>query len=158
MLCPFILHPIEWIVHMQWHLALVNTCTCWENGYAFKPTGKKMDVWLFLLFLRNPLHKSQSITLFKKVLLGKGGIVVFPPDLKDETSDSTLAGTKLHSLTWVNPSLIRLCLKVLANCSSSSRSLGSSKLGVSIRFGVDWLCGSGWMGVAAIVRVGVAGY
>lgn len=35
-----------------------------------------MDVWLFLLFLRNPLHKGQSITLFKKVLLGKGGIVV----------------------------------------------------------------------------------
>lgn len=59
--------------------------------------------------------------------------------------------------TWVNPSLIRLCLKVLANCSSSSRSLGSSKLGVSIRFGVDWLCGSVWIGVAAIVRVGVAG-
>lgn len=59
--------------------------------------------------------------------------------------------------TWVNPSLIRLCLNVLANCSSSSRSLGSSKLGVSIRFGVDWLCGSVWIGVAAIVRVGVAG-
>lgn len=35
-----------------------------------------MDVWLFLLFLRNPLHKGQSITLFKKVLLGEGGIAV----------------------------------------------------------------------------------
>lgn len=59
--------------------------------------------------------------------------------------------------TWVKPSLMRLCLKVLANCSSSSRSLGSSRLGVSMRFGVVWLCGSVWIGVAAIVRVGVAG-
>lgn len=57
----------------------------------------------------------------------------------------------------MNPSLIRLCLKVLANCSSSSRSLGSSRLGVSMRFGVGWLCGSVCMGVAAMVRVGVAG-
>ncbi len=58
--------------------------------------------------------------------------------------------------TCVKPSLIRLCLKVLANCSSSSRSLGSSRLGESMCFGVVWLWGRDWMGVAAIVRVGVA--
>lgn len=30
------------------------------------------------------------------------------------------------SVTWVKPSLMRLCLNALANCSSSSRSFGSS--------------------------------
>lgn len=59
--------------------------------------------------------------------------------------------------TCVKPSLMRLCLKVLANCSSSSRSLGSSRVGVSILLGGVWLCGRVWMGVAADVRVGVAG-
>lgn len=59
--------------------------------------------------------------------------------------------------TCVKPSLIRLCLKVLANCSSSSRSLGSSIVGVSNRLGGVWLWGRDWIGVAAVVRVGVAG-
>ena len=48
-------------------------------------------------------------------------------------------------------------LKVLANCSSSSRSLGSSRMGVSSRFGGVRLWGRDWRGVDAIVRVGVAG-
>lgn len=37
-----------------------------------------------------------------------------------------------HTHTCVKPSLILLCLKVLANCSSSSRSLGSSAWGVTV--------------------------
>lgn len=41
-----------------------------------------MDVWLFLLFLRNPPHKGQSITLFKQLLLGNDGIVVSPQTWK----------------------------------------------------------------------------
>lgn len=63
----------------------------------------------------------------------------------------------IHTPTCVKPSLIRLCLKVLANCSSSSRSLGSSRVGVSNRLGGVWLWGRDWIGVAAVVRVGVAG-
>lgn len=44
------------------------------------------------------------------------------------TQTRTPVKLPLHSLsfTWVNPSLMRRCLKVRANCSSSSRSLGSS--------------------------------
>lgn len=44
------------------------------------------------------------------------------------THTYTLLSRFLFSLpfTCVNPSLMRLCLKVRANCSSSSRSLGSS--------------------------------
>lgn len=64
----------------------------------------------------------------------------------------------LSAHTCVKPSLIRLCLKVLANCSSSSRSLGSSRVGVSNRLGGVWLWGRDWIGVVAVVRVGVAGW
>lgn len=44
-------------------------------------------------------------------------------------------------VTWVNPSLIRRCLKVRANCSSSSKSLCSSPMWVPwviwVRLGVS---------------------
>lgn len=92
----------------------------------------------------------QSIVL-KKMYLEKHGNA----DLT--ITESVRISQFIHTPTCVKPSLIRLCLKVLANCSSSSRSLGSSRVGVSNRLGGVWLWGRDWIGVAAVVRVGVAG-
>lgn len=52
----------------------------------------------------------------------------FPP-----STPSALNSSHPLPLTCVNPSLILLCLKVLANFSSSSRSLGSSEAPAGVR-------------------------
>lgn len=119
-----------------------------------------VGTWIIMSFWLSPevwQEPALSVVSLDYVLIKNLGMIS-STDVEHIFTNHTASNYQSDSPhTCVKPSLILLCLNVLANCSSSSRSLGSSRVGVSKRLGGVWLWGRDWIGVADVVRVGVAG-
>lgn len=124
----------------------------------FKASKREMVVWLKSFPYSFPMARPTSPWWQEtKKLFLKGKKKDLACTMHIFTIDLKLRKHKVFVHACVKPSLIRRCLKVLANCSSSSKSLGSSRVGVSNRLGGVWLWGWEEIGAAAVVRVGVVG-